>query len=251
MAAAIAELASWPDRPSAADLLRRHKLIRAADLTAMGAGELPEPVAPGWYADPGYVAELTRALADLVASHATANPLAPGLALDAARTALGLPDRQLTRAILSPPIKESAGLITITSAAAGPADAAAPGSAGRGSTLPTALAGPVDAILADLAANPFSAPDAARLGELGLNQKALAAAARHGALLRIGDQVVLAPGADVEAGRVLAGLEQPFTAAQARAALNTTRRTLIPLLEYLDRQKITRRLPDDRREVRG
>jgi selenocysteine-specific elongation factor len=266
-AAAVRQLASWPDRPSAADLLRRHKLIRAADLAAMGldvaegAGgargrppaadtEFPEPAAPGWYADPGYVFEQSRKLADLAASHAAANPLAPGLPLDAARTALGLPDRQLTRAMLSPAVKESAGLITISADEASPADAAASGPAPGASTLPAALTGPVAAILADLAASPFSAPDAARLSALGLDPRALAAAARHGALLRIADQLVLAPGADVAAGQVLAGLEQPFTAAQARAALNTTRRTLIPLLEYLDRQKITRRLPDDRREIR-
>ncbi|HXS66184.1 MAG TPA: selenocysteine-specific translation elongation factor [Streptosporangiaceae bacterium] len=268
-AAAVAELNLWPDQPSAIDLLRRHKLIRAADLAAMGllvvaegaggaggappAGStgLPEPVVPGWYADPGYVAEQSRKLADLVASHATANPLAPGLPLDSARTALGLPDRQLTRAMLSHKMKESAGLIMITAEAAGSAGAVAPGPAGDNSSLPAKLAEPVAAILADLAANPFSAPDAARLSELGLDSRALAAAARHGALLRIADQLVLGPGGDVAAGRVLAGLPQPFTAAQARAALNTTRRTLIPLLEYLDRQKITRRLPDDRREVRA
>jgi selenocysteine-specific elongation factor len=264
-AAAVRELSSWPDRPSATDLLRRHKLIRSADLAAMGVtevaggaggrppaggAEFPEPVAPGWYADPGYVFEQSRRLADLAASHAAANPLAPGLPLDAARTALGLPDRQLTRAMFSPAVKESAGLITISAGEASPADAAAPGPAPGASTLPAALAGPVAAVLADLAASPFSAPDAARLSELGLDTRALAAAARHGALLRIADQLVLAPGADVAAGRVLAGLAQPFTAAQARAALNTTRRTLIPLLEYLDRQKITRRRPDDRREVR-
>jgi selenocysteine-specific elongation factor len=212
---------------------------------------LPGPVAPGWYADPGYVAELTGRLADLVASHATANPLAPGLPLDAARTALRLPDRQLTRAMLSPKMKESAGLIMIAAEAAGSTGAVAPGPAQGSSSLPAALADPVAAVLADLAASPFSAPDASRLSELGLDARALAAAARHGVLLRIADQLVLAPGADVAAGEVLAALAQPFSAAQARAALNTTRRTLIPLLEYLDRQKITRRLPDDRREVRA
>ena len=116
--------------------------------------------------------------------------------------------------------------------------------------LPSPLAGPLATLLADLAGHPFSAPEAGRLAELGLDARALAAAARHGALLRIADQLVLAPGADVAAGQVLAGLPQPFTAAQARAVLGTTRRTLIPLLEYLDRRQITRRLPDDRREIR-
>ncbi len=49
---------------------------------------------------------------------------------------------------------------------------------------------------------------------------------------------------------ILAGLPQPFTAADARLALGTTRRTAIPLLEFLDRAGVTERLPDDRRQVR-
>jgi selenocysteine-specific elongation factor len=61
---------------------------------------------------------------------------------------------------------------------------------------------------------------------------------------------VLAPGADDAAAGVLARLPQPFTTAQARQALDTTRRVAIPLLEYLDRASVTRRLPDDRRTLR-
>jgi selenocysteine-specific elongation factor len=70
-------------------------------------------------------------------------------------------------------------------------------------------------------------------------------------LLRVADQVVLAPGADQEAARILAGLPGPFTAAEARQVLHTTRRVAIPLLEYLDRRGLTHRLPDDRRTVAG
>jgi selenocysteine-specific elongation factor len=47
-----------------------------------------------------------------------------------------------------------------------------------------------------------------------------------------------------------ARLPQPFTAAGARQALQTTRRVVIPLLEWLDRKGITRRLADDRRTIR-
>jgi selenocysteine-specific elongation factor len=61
---------------------------------------------------------------------------------------------------------------------------------------------------------------------------------------------VLAPGADAQAAAILATLPQPFTTAQARQALDTTRRVAIPLLEHLDRSSVTRRLPDDRRELR-
>ncbi len=50
---------------------------------------------------------------------------------------------------------------------------------------------------------------------------------------------------------MLAGLPQPFTTAEARKALGTTRRVAIPLLEFLDRARITERLPDDRRRLRA
>ena len=108
----------------------------------------------------------------------------------------------------------------------------------------------VRAVLADLAGAPFMAPEAGRLRELGLDGRAIGAAARAGLLLRVAEQVVLAPGAEAEAARALAGLPQPFTAAEARQALGTTRRVAIPLLEYLDRAGITQRLPDDRRRLR-
>jgi selenocysteine-specific elongation factor len=51
-------------------------------------------------------------------------------------------------------------------------------------------------------------------------------------------------------GRILAGLPQPFTTAEARLALATMRRVVISLLEWLDRQGVTLQLADDRRIVR-
>jgi selenocysteine-specific elongation factor len=104
---------------------------------------------------------------------------------------------------------------------------------------------------ADLAQAPFAALDAERLRKLGLDIRAIAAAERAGLLMRISDQIVLAPGADQAAVGILADLPQPFTAADARLALGTTRRTAIPLLEYLDRAGVTERLPDDRRQLRA
>jgi selenocysteine-specific elongation factor len=108
----------------------------------------------------------------------------------------------------------------------------------------------VRAVLKDLAGAPFRAPDAPRLQELGLDVRAIAAAQRAGLLLRLPGNVVLAAGADAQAARILAGLPQPFTTAEARQALQTTRRVAIPLLEQLDRDGVTRRLPDDRRTMR-
>jgi selenocysteine-specific elongation factor len=116
--------------------------------------------------------------------------------------------------------------------------------------LPPAVARAVQAVLDDLAKDPFAAPDAGRLRELGLDAKAIAAAARGGLLLRVADLIVLAPGADKEAARVLGQLPQPFTTSQARQALHTSRRVVIPLLEYLDRARVTERLPGDLRRLR-
>jgi selenocysteine-specific elongation factor len=51
--------------------------------------------------------------------------------------------------------------------------------------------------------------------------------------------------------RRLSSLAQPFTTSEARQALQTSRRVVLPLLAHLDRTGRTVRLPDDRRRVRG
>ncbi len=100
-AAAGRELAAWPEVPAAADLLRRHGLLRASAVAAMGVtGSLPPPVtASGWLADPARWGELRRRLAEVVAAHARRDPLAIGLPPEAARAALRLPDRALVEAL--------------------------------------------------------------------------------------------------------------------------------------------------------
>src|SRR5262249_40629353 len=108
-ASAARELAPWPDRPTAADLLRRHGLLRASALLAMGISEHPEPVCGEWLADPGHWADLARRLGDAVAAQAGREPLAPGLSLDSARGVLGLPDRRLVDAPAPPALRMPAG----------------------------------------------------------------------------------------------------------------------------------------------
>jgi selenocysteine-specific elongation factor len=271
-AAAERELASWPDPPTAADLLRRHRLLRASTASAMGLNDLPPPVSGEWLADPAYWQRLRQLLATAVAAHAARDPLAPGLAVDAARAELGLPDRDLVEALAAghptgsteEPIDASGGYLRSPSASKGeqPGDAgrtlatgpplAAVASAAQAlhSGLPAPVADAIQAVLTGLADAPFSAPNAERLRELGLDARAAAAAERAGLLYRLPGNVILGPDAPDQAARILARLPQPFTAAEARQALQTTRRVMIPLLERLDRQGITRRLPDDRRTMR-
>jgi selenocysteine-specific elongation factor len=237
-ASAAAELGSWPDQPVAADLLRRHGLLRASALLAMGIRDHPDPVSGEWLADPGHWADLAGRLGEAVTAQVGREPLAPGLTLEAARAALGLPDRRLVEALVKPPLRVRDGLVQIT---------AGDGVRGAAAELPASVTAAVQVLLADLAAAPFASPDADRLRHLGLDLRAIAAAERAGLVMRVSDQIVLAPGADALAGQVLADLPQPFTAAEARQALQTTRRVAIPLLEFLDRAGVTQRLPDDRR----
>jgi len=235
---AAAELESWPDPPTAADLLRRHGLLRASALLAMGVTDHPEPVVGEWLADPRHWADLAGRLGEAVTTQAARDPMAPGLTVEAARTAIGLPDRRLVDVLVRPPLRLRDGLVQVSNVGT-ISDA----------QLSAAVAAAVKILLADLEAAPFASPDADRLRHLGLDLRAIAAAERAGLLLRVSDQIVLAPGADALAGRVLADLPQPFTAADARQALHTTRRVAIPLLEFLDRAGVTQRLPDDRRRL--
>ena len=177
--------------------------------------------------------ELREGLLAHCAAHARARPLEPGPTVGAVCRALGLADEAELVALLQPPLVVQAGRVV---------DISRP-------VLPPAVSDAVIAVQADLADQPFSAPDATRLAGLGLGPRELAAAARVGALLQVAEGVVLSPGADVEAARRLAQLDAPFTVSEARAALGTTRRVAVPLLELLDRRGLTQRRLDDRRTV--
>ncbi|MGW5060109.1 selenocysteine-specific translation elongation factor [Streptomyces sp. NPDC004096] len=218
--------------------LRRRGLVRRSELLAMGVPPAADPVAGEWLADPAHWQELRERLARVVEDHAARNPLEPGMPLEAARQALGLPERALVEALLerSPGLRHSDGRLY--------------GSRGR-PALPARAEAAVEAVRADLARAPFRAPEAGRLRELGLTPKLLAAAEAAGELLRIGEGIVLLPGADTRAAAVLARLAQPFTASQARRALDTTRRVVIPLLEYLDEHGRTVRVDGALRRCRA
>ncbi|PZG52859.1 selenocysteine-specific translation elongation factor [Spongiactinospora gelatinilytica] len=214
--------------PDAATVLRWRGMAQRAELVAMGCdpAALAAPAADGWLVDPGTWAELSDRLAALAAAQ-------PGIPVDAARTALALPTRGLVEALAGsrPPLSVADGRID---AAGG---------------LPEPVLAAVGRLRAELAAAPYRAPEAARLTELGLTARVVGAAARAGLLLRLAGGVVLPAGADTAAARRLAELGRPFTAADARTALGTTRRVVIPLLEHLDARGLTRRLDDRLRVV--
>jgi selenocysteine-specific elongation factor len=107
----------------------------------------------------------------------------------------------------------------------------------------------VHALEQRLRTDPFDVPEADDLAALGLASRELAAAERVGRLLRLAEGIVVLPSAPALAMRTLSALPQPFTTSAARQALGMTRRTVIPLLEHLDRRGWTRRLDAGHREV--
>ena len=239
-AARAGVLAATDGTPDAAAELRRRHLVRHDELVALGVDVPPgTPAAGGWLVDPGHADRLADRLVAAVAEHARAEPLEPGLPTRAAARLLGLPEPRLLDVLLARP----------------PASTELTSVDGRvrprvGAGLPAAVRTALERLHADLAAEPFAAAEAHRLGELGLRARELAAAVRAGELLRVGDGIYLRPDAPDAAVAVLATLTSPFTLSEARQALGTTRRVAVPLLEYLARAGRTRRDDEGRHALR-
>lgn len=239
-----AVLATMDGIPSAAAELARRGVARRADLIAMGLtrsdldalAHAGTPAVAGWLIHPARALALAAELATAVADHDSADPLDPGLTTEAARRAVRLPEPRLVEAVLRHAASASVdpGLLlrdgrVVRSAAAG---------------LPTAVRTAMDALRADLSRNPFAAPEAGRLAELGLGARQVASLVKAGELLRVAEGVVLLAGADALAVELLRGLGAEFTLSEARQALGTTRRVAVPLLELLARTGRAARTPD-------
>lgn len=179
------------------------------------------------------VVTLRARIVDVVNEDARRVPLTLGLTPTALAGQLGLDRAELVEALIEPPLYLTRGRVTLRP----------PGS------VPSSLERPLAVLRQELGKNPYAAPSVDRLRELGLDARAVATLHSSGHLLRVGDGVVLLPGAEHAAVTLLAELAQPFTTSEARQALGTSRRVVLPLLAYLDHQGITRRLPDDRRTV--
>lgn len=219
--------------------IRRRGAAEEAALRRMGL-RIPEEVAPElrrvgeWLVHADQVASWSARLHELTNQHMDHDPLSPGLSEDAAVDHLGLPVRALLPMLIREAgLRQQGGRISSAETAKG---------LGAAESAVVALEN-------QLAHEPFLAPEANQLHELGLGDKELAAAARQGRLLRLTGGVVLLPQAPAQAMQLLARLDQPFTTSAARQALGTTRRVAVPLLEHLDSRGWTRRVDASRREI--
>ena len=187
------------------DHLDGRGFVPAADAVAMGWPERGERVG-SWLVHPDHWRQLGDRAKEAVSAWLTAHPLAAEMPAEALRRQLDLPSLELVSALVDR------------------LDRAA-------EALPEAVERGLRAVRKQLADAPFRAPEADQLRDLGLGRRELSAAVRAGQLVQLADGVVLGPNAVAAAVEVLAQLPGPFTVTEARRALDSTRRVMVPLLE--------------------
>ncbi len=188
---------------------------------------------------------LTGRVAEYLAQYHRQYPLRPGMPREELKSRLQLPSR-LFNDVVTRLVAEGA------LAEAGPA-VRLPGHQVRLSAAQQALA---DRLLARLGATPLTPPSLSELrGELGatpgtgLDEELLGALGALGTIVRVSDDLVFAPEtyqAMVEA--ITAHLRErgKITVAEVRDRFGTSRRYVLPFLEHLDREHVTRRVGDER-----
>jgi selenocysteine-specific elongation factor len=107
----------------------------------------------------------------------------------------------------------------------------------------------VERVLTRLAATPMAPPRAAELASEGLNETVRRYLEEQQLVVRVAPDLVMLPGAVSEAeARLRAHIvaHGGATVAEARDVLASSRRTVVPLLEYFDAVRLTRRQGDVR-----
>lgn len=213
---------------NADDEVRRRGVVAARELVARGFDAPPQEarlVGDHWVDDATWAAWRDR-LAEAVA---TAGP--DGLATVVAMRRLGAPVLEVITALADelPSIEHVDGCVRRTVNGA-----------------PTAGLEP---LLRRLGERPFDPPGPEEVAAMGFGPADVARAVRAGAAVKVSATVVLAAAAIEAAIATLATLPQPFTVADARTALGSTRRIVVPLLEHLDARRRTVRHADGTRTV--
>lgn len=218
-------LAGYSDIPDAVAELRRRGIIRQEALRVMGFTPPIEPLAADWLVDPELEASLRSRLASLTGKD---DPLK----VEDARKALDLPDARLVAPLIGPGLEIRDGMIV---------------RAGATDTLTPAVRQALSAL--ESRSPGFAAFDDAALKAAGFGPAEIAATVRNGRMVRLAADVILLATAVEAALAVFATLPQPFTVSEAREALNSTRKVIVPLLEHLALKGKTRRDPDARHRL--
>ncbi len=179
-----------------------------------------------------------RARSTLESFH-RAHPLRAGMPREELRSRVGLPSplfgQVVARMVVDGMIVERAGELALPA---------------HQPNLSTDQQLAIDGLMRELEAAPFSPPPLPELaGRHQLTPALLQYLVAAGRIVRVNDDTIFAAGPYQEAvTRLTAHLQREgkVTVAQARDLLGSSRRYVLPLLEWLDAQKVTRRVGDDR-----
>ncbi len=210
-------------------------------LAAAGHAVLP---APGFAADAAWWKAVRQRASGLVDAWHHTHPEKTGLPLDRLRSGLGreFPFPALLDALVAA-LVENGGCVRAGNALR---------RASHRPALPPALHASGERIRAALAARPLEPPSVRELAPDAAAQQALRFLRETGEIVELSAELVLAA---ESFQRVRAAVvrylrsEGSGTASELRQMLGTTRRVMIPVLEHLDREGVTRR-EGDRRTLR-
>jgi selenocysteine-specific elongation factor len=201
----------------------------AADLAAqlVGAGTAVQ-VGP-WVVDAAALGALRLAARTRVAEHHRLRPRDPGVEVTRLAETLPVRGAQLRAALEDDPdLVVERGVV-------------------RHATHARQIAGTPEArdLVATLAATPFGPPSPA---DLGVDPDLVRALVREGALVDLDGVVFTAEALEVARRAVVGALatRQHLSVAEVRDTLGSTRKYVLPICGWLDRQGITRRRGDDR-----
>jgi selenocysteine-specific elongation factor len=238
------ELVEVSGAPDPVGEIRRRRAVRRDQLVAAGSLVTNQPGPDGTVEVGGWLIHIDQwhrwqsELPPIADAWAAERPLAPGLPRATAAQRLGLPDVSIVE-----PLVRTVHAFVLDGDGVHRRDAAA--------TFPPEVEAALTDLERRLRARPFDAPEGPELAAAGLTERFLAAGAKAGRLVAVTSGVYLLPDAlEVAAARLVA-LPQPFTLSEARRALDTTRRVAVPLLELLDRRRVTVRVDSQHRTVRN
>jgi selenocysteine-specific elongation factor len=237
-----AELARHPGGASADELARRLGMdagtLQSALSELVGSGKAAQ--AGGTILSAAAWENLRSSLLTELATYHRDNPLRTGMAREELKTRLRI-KTSLNASLLSDLIRSGQAVES------GPGEVAL---SGHRPQLSAGQKAAVEAALGELEAGRFSPPGLSELTKKhALTLSLVQYLVQQGLAVRLDDETMLAAGAYREA---LATIQEhlkregKITVAQARDLLGSSRRYVLPLLEYLDAQRVTRRLGDDR-----
>jgi selenocysteine-specific elongation factor len=237
------QLAVMDGQPSPAEEVARRGVVRSSALRAAGVLVDGAAVPAGavligdWLVDSSRWTAWQEELRLAVSAWMAKDPLTAGMPRAAVVDALRLPDSAVLEAL----VDRTADLRS---------DSDGVHATGASAQLPDHVRAALDVLRKRLVEDPLDAADAQQLEEAGLTKRHLAIATKTGQLLRLAPDIYLLPDVVSRVLERLAELPEPFTLSQARKALATTRRVAVPLLEFLDKQGVTRRVDSQLRVLR-